>query len=61
MLFRSPVLLAAALIPAILAEPADSTLRKVLQDVERAEVAVEDAGVALDLDEPADYEGLSRG
>jgi len=55
-----PVLLDSALIPLILAEPAESTMRNVLARVEARDVPVEDAGAVLDLDEPADYERLSR-
>ncbi len=54
-----PVLLAAEMIPRILAEPPDSTLRAVLERVEGREVAVDDAGTLLDLDVPADYERLA--
>jgi molybdenum cofactor cytidylyltransferase len=54
-----PVLLSAAMIPLILAEPPGSTMRNVLARVERREVEVSDAGVVLDLDEPGDYDRFS--
>lgn len=56
-----PVLLAAAVIPRILAAPLESNLGCVLQGVEGRDVVVDDPGTQLDLDEPADYERLARG
>jgi molybdenum cofactor cytidylyltransferase len=54
-----PVLLSAQMIPLILAEPPESTMRNVLARVDGRDMDVQDAGVVLDLDEPADYERLS--
>ncbi len=50
-----PVLLDAALIPEILAEPADSNLRAVLSRHERTFVTVDDPGILFDVDTMEDY------
>jgi len=55
-----PVLLSARVIPLIRAESEDSTMRNVLARVECRDVPVDESGAVLDLDEPADYDRLSR-
>ncbi len=55
-----PVLLSARIIPLIREESEDSTMRNVLARVGCRDVPVDEPGAVLDLDEPADYDRLSR-
>ncbi|MFH1086621.1 MAG: NTP transferase domain-containing protein [Chloroflexota bacterium] len=55
-----PILLASALIPEILALPADATLRDLLRRTPSVRVEVEDDGILLDLDTSDDYARLAQ-
>lgn len=50
-----PVLMDRAVRDAVLAEPASSTLRDVLNRFERTRVPVQGDGILLDIDTPSDY------
>ncbi|MBN1399675.1 MAG: nucleotidyltransferase family protein [Anaerolineae bacterium] len=53
-----PILLSARLIPEILALPLESTLRDYIRAKGATQVAVDDAGILLDIDTPADYDAI---
>jgi molybdenum cofactor cytidylyltransferase len=53
-----PILLSAQLIPEILALPLEATLRDYIRARGATEVAVDDAGILLDIDTPADYDAM---
>jgi molybdenum cofactor cytidylyltransferase len=55
-----PVLLRGGLVPEILAQPADSTLRDYIGARGYATVEVADPGICMDVDSPQDYERLQR-
>jgi molybdenum cofactor cytidylyltransferase len=53
-----PVLLSRELVPEILAQPADSSLRDTIEAKGYTTVEVDDQGILWDLDTPEDYEHL---
>ena len=55
-----PVLFSSQLIPEILSQPADSTLRDFVRQHGFATVDVDDEGILLDIDTPSDYDSLSE-
>jgi molybdenum cofactor cytidylyltransferase len=51
-----PVLLQSHLIPEILGQPEDATLRDIVQAHGYTEVRVQDESILLDVDTPSDYQ-----
>jgi molybdenum cofactor cytidylyltransferase len=55
-----PVLIARTLIPEILAQPPDHTLRDAIRNRGFVTVEVPDAGILVDVDTPAEYDAAAR-